>query len=49
MDWEEEKRTGIEDAHQADTAETAAEGLVKDGAVEGQLLKVALWQPDVSW
>lgn len=43
------RRTGTEDAHQADTAETAAEGLVKDGAVEGQLLKVALRQPDVGW
>lgn len=34
---------------QTDTAEAAAEGLVKDGAIEGQLLKVALRQPDVGW
>lgn len=47
-DWEGGKRTGIEDAHQANTAEAAAEGLVKDGAVEGQLLKVALRQPDIN-
>lgn len=38
-----------EDAHQADTAEATAEGLVEDGAIEGQLLKVALGQPDISW
>ena len=47
--WEEEEKERTEDAHQADTAEAAAEGLVKDGAIEGQLLKVALGQPDVSW
>lgn len=37
------------DAYQADTAEAPAKRLVKNGAIEGQLLKVALRQPDVSW
>lgn len=46
---QEEERAGIEGAHQANAAEAAAEGLVKDGAIEGQLLKVALGQPYVSW
>lgn len=44
-----EARPEAGDAHQADAAEAAAEGLVEDGAVEGQLLKVALRQPDVGW
>lgn len=37
------------DLRQADTPEAAAERLVEDGAIEGQLLKVALGQPDVGW
>lgn len=37
------------DAYQADTAEAPAKRLIKDGAIEGQFLKVALRQPDVSW
>lgn len=37
------------DAYQANTAEAPAKRLVKDGAIEGQLFKVALGQPDVSW
>lgn len=45
----EEDRTGSEGAHQADTAEAAAKGLIKDGAIEGQLLKIALRQPNVGW
>lgn len=35
--------------YQADTAEAPAKRLIKNGAIEGQLLKVALRQPYVSW